>query len=103
MSDDEIRSAITSRKAAGKPTVKLEAAARDRCINLSDAQLRSEIKAAEARGLTGTTNAAQHARNVAQTNRMSDASIRSTIAARKAAGKPTTKLEAAARQRGIRH
>lgn len=63
--------------------------------------LGSRIKRMESMGATGKTNPTLHALNVKQTNSMSNSEIASTIRSRRAAGKPTDKLEAAARDKGI--
>ncbi|MDO8559670.1 MAG: hypothetical protein Q7S23_01360 [bacterium] len=69
--------------------------------HLNDEQLRQRIKELEAQGFTGLNNAELHLLNIAQTSRMSDADLLAKIRERRAQGKPTGKLEAAARQRGL--
>ncbi len=93
LSTGQITSLIAERRAAGKPTGKLEAALRDR------GNVGAIIKKLEAAGHTGRTNVALHAANCAQTNSLSTGQITSLIASREAAGKPTGKLRAARRNR----
>lgn len=69
--------------------------------NLSDEELRKQIKEMEAQDFTGINSSRLHALNCEQTNRISDENLLSLIRSRSAAGKPIGKLAAVARARGL--
>ncbi len=63
--------------------------------------LRQRIHWLQSLGHTGETNTELHALNCAQTDRLSDKDLLATYVSRRLQGLPTTKLEAAARDRGV--